>query len=96
MAFLIEILNNITNLDKLKNSYINVEPDYLNEKTQAKADIVFSIRVIGVLDMGIKSLFRYIKLANRAKAINSAKQGISKPKSIEVNEVNKNKTERVK
>lgn len=96
MAFLVEILNSITNLDKLKNSYINIEPDYLNEKTQAKADIVFSIRVIGVLDMGIRSLFRYIKLTNRAKSINSVKQEASKSKSIKVNEVNKNKTERVK
>ena len=88
LAYLVETLDSVTNLDGLKRSYINVEPDFLSNKFEAKINITFSIRIIGVLDMGLKSLFRFLKLYQRAKAIRAAKTRSDKTEETKINNEN--------
>lgn len=73
VAYLVEGLNAITNLDRLKSSHIEVFPDFSSDKLEAKINITFSIRLIGVVDMGLRSLFRFLKLKKRASASRAAK-----------------------
>ena len=88
LAYLVEALDSVTNLDGLKSSYINVEPDYLSNKFEAKINITFSIRIIGILDMGLKSLFRFLKLYQRAKAIRAAKMQSETTEETKINNEN--------
>ncbi len=77
VAILVETLNSVTNLDKLKKAEISVTPSYVEEKLSADIDLTFSLRVIGVLDMGLRSLFRFLKLHGRAKSKAQRKQAIA-------------------
>ena len=88
LAYLVEALDSVTNLDGLKSSYFNVEPDYLSNKFEAKINITFSIRIIGILDMGLKSLFRFLKLYQRAKAIRAAKMQSETTEETKINNEN--------
>lgn len=72
LACLLEVLDSVTNLDKIEKAEIDVEPDFLSEKTDAKINITYSLRVIGILDIGIKTLIRFLKAkASRANALPS-------------------------
>ena len=73
VAYLVEGLNAITNLDRLKSSRIEVFPDFSSDKLEAKINITFSIRLFGVVDMGVRSLLRFLKLKKRASASRAAK-----------------------
>lgn len=61
VACLIEVLDSVTNLDKIEKAEIDVEPDFLSEKTEAKINVTFSLRIISILDIQIRTLLRYIK-----------------------------------
>lgn len=90
LSYLIEALDTVTNLDGLKKAYINVEPDYLSEKFDAKINITLSVRVFGLLDIGINSLVRFIKLKQRATAIRKARARAEQADSTNINNENKN------
>ena len=90
LSYLIEALDTVTNLDGLKKAYINVEPDYLSEKFDAKINITLSVRVFGLLDVGINSLVRFLKLRQRAKAIRKARARAEQADSTNINNENKN------
>ena len=64
VAYIIEILNSITNLDGLKRADIAVNADYLSESTTFDLKFVFSLRVrhvfsivFGVIGRAIKKFF---------------------------------------
>ena len=90
LSYLIEALDTVTNLDGLKKAYINVEPDYLSDKFDAKINITLSVRVFGLLDVGINSLVRFLKLRQRAKAIRKARARAEQADSTNINNENKN------
>ena len=90
LSYLIEALDTVTNLDSLKKAYINVEPDYLSDKFDAKINITLSVRVFGLLDVGINSLVRFLKLQQRAKAIRQARERAEQIDSPNINNENKN------
>ena len=73
LAYLIATLNAVTRLDGLKRADILIYPDYLSDKFEAKINITFGLRLIGVVDAGLRSLFRFLKLQKRAKAVRAAK-----------------------
>ena len=51
VAYILEILDNKTNIDYNKNAEVNVAVDYLAEKPSADIDIAFSLRVWHLLDI---------------------------------------------
>ncbi len=61
LACLLDTLDSITNLDKIKNSSVNVYTDYLSEKCEADINITLGISVFGALATLFKTLIRYIK-----------------------------------
>jgi hypothetical protein len=58
---LLELLDRATNLKKKAKSEIAVNADFLSGKTTCDIDICFSIRVWGLLDIGISLAYNYIK-----------------------------------
>lgn len=81
LSYLIATLDSITNLDGMKKADICVYPDYLSNKFEAKINLTFSIRLIGVVDTALRSLFRFLKLYKRAKAVSKAKAAAKLAKS---------------
>jgi hypothetical protein len=64
VAYIIEILQSVTNVDGLKNADISVEPDFLADKTSLDLCFVFSLRIrhvfgilFGAAGRAIKKLF---------------------------------------
>ena len=73
LACLVELLDSYTNLHKIKERSIFIEPDFLSEKTVAKINISLSISVFGALVTIIKSIIRYYML-NETNSINNRKE----------------------
>lgn len=61
VAYLIEMLDRITNVDGLKKAEIEVTPDYLSEKTSLDLCFVFSLRVWHLFDILFGIIIRAIK-----------------------------------
>lgn len=61
VAYIIEILQSVTNVDGLKNADISVEPDFLAEKTSMDLCFVFSLRIRHVLGILFGTVGRAIK-----------------------------------
>ena len=61
VAYLIEMLDRITNVDGLKKAEIEVNPDYLSEKTTLDLCFVFSLRVWHLFDILFGIIIRAIK-----------------------------------
>ena len=61
VAYIIEILRKITNVDGIKNSSISVEPDYLSEEMSFDLKFVFSLRVWHIFDILFGTLGKAIK-----------------------------------
>lgn len=62
VACLVDIIDEITHLGRLKKSSILVEPDFLSERCEAKINISLSTTVFDVLSTLLKTLFKYITL----------------------------------
>lgn len=62
ISCLVELLDSITNLNRLKRSSISVYPDYLSENVELDINISLSISVFGALVTLIKSLWKFIML----------------------------------
>ena len=54
VAYILEILDNATNLDYNKNAEVNLEVDYLAEKPSADIDLAFSLRVWHLFDILVR------------------------------------------
>ena len=61
VAYILEILDNGTNIDYNKNTEVNVRVDYLAEKPSADIDVSFSLRVWHLLDILFRVAFAAIK-----------------------------------
>ena len=61
VAYVIELLQRITNVDGLEKADISVEPDYLSEKTSLDLCFVFSLRVWHLFDILFGIIGRAIK-----------------------------------
>ena len=61
-ACLVDLLDEITNLSRIKKSSIIIEPDFVSEKSNISINITLSISVFGALRTLVKTLFRYIRL----------------------------------
>ena len=61
VAYVIEMLQSITNVDGLEKADISVNPDYLSEKTSLDLCFVFSLRVWHLFDILFGMLGRAIK-----------------------------------
>ena len=61
VAYIIEILERITNVDGLKKAEISVEPDYLSEETSLDLCFIFSLRIRHVFGILFGTLGRAIK-----------------------------------
>jgi len=61
VAYIIEILQRITNVDGLTKADISVEPDYLSESTSIDLCFVFSLRVWHVFNILFGTIGKAIK-----------------------------------
>jgi hypothetical protein len=61
VAYLIEMLNRITNVDGLQKADIDVVPDYLSDKTSLDLCFVFSLRVWHLFDILFGIIIKAIK-----------------------------------
>lgn len=65
VACLVDALDGITNLDKVKKSSISVEPDFISGRSQYDINIKLSISLFGYLVSFTKFAFRYAELRDR-------------------------------
>lgn len=70
VACIIDILDDITNLQQLKDSSISIEPDFLSEKTEIKLNILLYISAWGAIKGVFKSYIKYYT----SKEINNRKE----------------------
>ena len=61
-ACLLDLLDEITNLDKVKNSSIVIEPDFVAQKSDVRISITLSMSILGALITLVKTLLKYINL----------------------------------
>ena len=61
VAYIIEVLRSVTNVDGLKKADISVSPDYLSEKTSVDLCFVFSLRVGHVFEILFGAIGKAIK-----------------------------------
>ena len=85
VAYIIEILQSVTNVDGLKNAEISVEPDYLSEETSLDLCFVFSLRIrhvfgilFGTVGRAIKKFFETAPPKPEAVASGNSSQKSSK------------------
>lgn len=62
VACLVELLDSITNLNRLKRSSISIIPDYLSEKSDVDVNISLSISSFGAISTLGKSIWKFITL----------------------------------
>lgn len=61
-ACLLDLLDEITNLDKVKNSSIVIEPDFVAQKSDVRINITLYMSILGALITLVKTLLKYINL----------------------------------
>ena len=62
VAYLCAILEKHTNLGRTYRAEIAVQPNYLAEHSRVEGRFIFSIRIIRLLDIGLRLSFRFLKL----------------------------------
>ncbi len=67
VACIVDIMDEITNLRKLKSSSISVEPDFLSDKSDIKLNILLSISILGIIKVFMKSFIKYFSLNDNSK-----------------------------
>ncbi len=72
---IIEVIESITNLDRIKKSSISVEPDFLSEKTDIKLRISLYVSVFGAIKVLMKSFINYYSASNKTQIINRKENG---------------------
>lgn len=73
VTYLIEILDNITNIKFKRKSEINVYADFSSAKSEIKADITFRLRVIHIIVLALRGAGVYIKRNNMNKNTDNIK-----------------------
>lgn len=73
VACVVDLIDEITNLHRLKESSISVEPDFLSDKTDIKLNIMLYISVAGAIKVLLKSLINYY-ISNNQTQINNRKE----------------------
>ena len=76
VAYIVELLSNITNVDVKRKNSITVEPDFFQGKTAANINITLGLRVWHALSLAIKFFMGYITARN-AKQAEKAAENIS-------------------
>ena len=62
IAYILETLRNISNVDVAKNSDVYVNADFISQKSEFESKIELYIRVAPLISVGIHALKEYIKL----------------------------------
>lgn len=62
VAYILEILDRVTNLSYDKEAEVNIDVDFLETKPRADICIAFSLRVWHLLDVAFRALGRFVKL----------------------------------
>ena len=62
---LVAVIDSITNLQRVKDHAIVVEPDFLSDNSQAQINITLSLSVFGAIKTLVKTLWKYFKLKNK-------------------------------
>ena len=75
VAYIIELLSNITNVDVKKKNSIRVAPDFFEGRSEASINLTIGLRVWHALSLAIKFFMAYIK-HSRTKAAETAKLDI--------------------
>ena len=70
VACLLDVIESITNLDRLKKSSVCVEPDFLSSKTDVKLNIVLKISIFGIIKVFMKSFLKYFSLNDKTQITN--------------------------
>ena len=65
VACLVELIDSITNLGRIKQSSIAVEPDFLSEKSSARLNISLYINSFGAIIVILRTLIKYFILKNK-------------------------------
>ena len=65
VACLVELIDSITNLGRIKQSSIAVEPDFLSEKSIARLNISLYINSFGAIIVILRTLIKYFILKNK-------------------------------
>lgn len=73
VAYLIEILNNISNVDISKHSEIYVKSDFISQKSSFDGKIVLYIRVLPVLKVAFGAIKEFFKARALSSKINGGK-----------------------
>ncbi|NLK39481.1 MAG: DUF2953 domain-containing protein [Clostridiales bacterium] len=60
-AYLLEYLDNITNIKSDQNTEISVDADFISEHTTYDIHFIFSLRIWHMLDIGIRLAYNYLK-----------------------------------
>ena len=72
VAYITELLSNLTNVDVKRKNSITVEPDFLDGKTDADINITLGLRVWHALALAIKFFMGYITARNAKQAAKTA------------------------
>lgn len=72
VAYIVELLSNITNVDVKRKNTITVEPDFFQGKTAANINITLGLRVWHALSLAIKFFMGYITARNAKQAEKAA------------------------
>lgn len=70
VACVLDVIESITNLDRLKKSSVLVEPDFLSSKTDVKLNIVLKISIFGIIKVFMKSFLKYFSLNDKTQITN--------------------------
>lgn len=65
IAYILELLSNVTNVDVKKKSSVNIYADFLSEKSDADINITLGLRVWHALSLAIKFFMAYLKNKNK-------------------------------
>lgn len=82
LACLLDVIDSVTNLDKIKRSSVSVCTDYLSEKCEADIDISLSISIFGALATLASTLIQYTKQKFNAQINTERKNKNGKRKQI--------------
>ena len=73
VACLIDAIDEFTNLSKLKRKSINIEPDFLSDKTETQINISLSISVWGAIATILKMTIKHSNIINKISVNNTPK-----------------------
>ena len=64
VGYIIELLNNVSNVDMSRSSDIDIRPDFISQKSWFEAHCVLYLRVASLFPLGIKAIKAFFKYKN--------------------------------